>query len=159
MPHNIDSLQAKDLMTSPAKQVTEESCIKEAAEDMLENRIGALAVVDANGKYRGVISERMLLPHKSRIPFLREAIYKVLATHHGSISDLVHEMERMGDEPVKNATDYTAPCVAPEAAAIAVAEIIITHDAHHVPVVDNGTPVGMISRHDFLKVYTSATEL
>ena len=56
-----DDIQVEDVMASPVLTIRAEAPIKEAAQVMAEKRIGALPVVDANGKMAGIITESDVL--------------------------------------------------------------------------------------------------
>lgn len=56
-----DDIQVEDVMVSPALTIREEASIREAAEVMVKNRIGALPVTDAHGKLTGIITESDIL--------------------------------------------------------------------------------------------------
>lgn len=56
-----DEIQVEDIMVSPALTIPEEATIREAAEIMAKNRIGALPVTDKKGKLDGIITESDIL--------------------------------------------------------------------------------------------------
>ncbi len=56
-----DEIQVEDIMASPVLTVSEDATIQEAAQQMAQNRIGALPVLDKNGKLAGIISESDIL--------------------------------------------------------------------------------------------------
>ncbi len=56
-----DDIQVEDVMVSPAFTIGEEASIKEAAQVMAQNRIGALPVTDSNGEMVGIITESDIL--------------------------------------------------------------------------------------------------
>lgn len=56
-----DEIQVEDIMASPVLTILEDATIQEAAEKMAHKRIGALPVVDTQGKLVGVITESDIL--------------------------------------------------------------------------------------------------
>ena len=56
-----DEIQVEDVMISPVITIGEDAVLKEAAKKMVENRVGALPVVDSKGKMVGVVAESDLL--------------------------------------------------------------------------------------------------
>lgn len=56
-----DEFQVEDLMSSPVTTIDAQADIKEAAEIMVENRIGALPVTDPHHGLAGIITETDLL--------------------------------------------------------------------------------------------------
>lgn len=61
-------MKAKDAMTSPAVAVPLGTRPREAAEIMLQKRIGSLLVVDGEGRVIGIVTESDFLKEKA-IPF------------------------------------------------------------------------------------------
>lgn len=56
-----DDFQVEDIMTSPVMTIDANADVKEAAQIMIENRIGALPVTDAHHGLAGIITETDLL--------------------------------------------------------------------------------------------------
>ncbi len=56
-----DEISVEDIMVSPVFTITEDSLIKDAAEAMVDKRIGALPVTDKTGKLVGIITESDIL--------------------------------------------------------------------------------------------------
>ena len=56
-----DDIQVEDVMMSPAITIGEEASIKEAAQIMVQRRIGALPVVDSKEEMAGIITESDVL--------------------------------------------------------------------------------------------------
>ncbi len=56
-----DDIQVEDVMVSPAFTIGEGASIKEAAQVMVQKRIGALPVIDFKGHMVGIITESDIL--------------------------------------------------------------------------------------------------
>ena len=56
-----DDIQVEDIMVSPVLTIEEEASIREAAQIMVEKRIGALPVTDPGGKMVGIVAESDIL--------------------------------------------------------------------------------------------------
>ena len=56
-----DDIQVEDIMISPVFTIGEEETIQEAAKQMVQNRIGALPVVNSKGTMIGIITESDIL--------------------------------------------------------------------------------------------------
>ena len=56
-----DDIQVEDIMVTPVLTIREEDLIQEAAEIMVQKRIGALPVIDSRGKLAGIITESDIL--------------------------------------------------------------------------------------------------
>ncbi len=147
-------LMAQDVMTSPPFIINEEASLADVARSMLEKQVGSLIVVDESGVYKGLITERLMLPQKGHIPFNRGEIFKVLAGHIGSLGELMEVMKQLSSRPVSEFAKGDVPTTHPTQPIDKVADTMMVNEVHHLPVIDKKRPVGMISRHDFLKVYT-----
>ena len=147
------SISARDFMTSPPVCIEGSATVSDAAALMLERGVGSLVVVDENNLYKGVLTERLMFPQESMLPFARQPVYGMLSGHFGSPSELVDLINDLRKEKVADVASKNAPVVPPDCELEKVAEIMTKEGAHHLPVVDGKIPIGMISRHDFLKVY------
>ena len=56
-----DDIQVEDIMISPVFTIGEEETIQEAAKQLVQNRIGALPVVNSKGTMIGIITESDIL--------------------------------------------------------------------------------------------------
>ncbi len=115
--------KAKDIMTSPPIVVPEDFSVEKARALFMKNSINAAPVVDREGRIVGIVNRSLL----------DKAIYM------GLKSEVVSEvMER----------DFSY--VSPETHLGDVEKIIIERHQTFVPVVENGKPVGVITRTDIL---------
>lgn len=105
-------------VTAPASM-----SVRDAAVVMKERRIGAMMVVE-NGVLAGVFTER-------------DALNRVVAEGRDSQSTL------LADVMTKNPLT-----LGPDAVFIAALELMHQNRFRHVPIVENGVPVGMVSVRD-----------
>ena len=106
--------------------IKEDETAAEAAKKMSSNHVGCLVVLNAQGEFAGVLSERDMLA-------------KVLAT---SLSpDNVLNKDIMTPNAIYCNTDTEMA---------KVEQLMAKHNIRHVPVVENGIPVGMISSRDVI---------
>ena len=132
-------MRAKDIMSSPVHTVTQTASVESAAELITANAVTALPVVDATGALVGMVSESDLLWH--RVP-----------------SDPTAHMRPMPDVDPANRPGMVVEVMSPypvttrpDADVAEVAEQMLDHDVRSIPVVDDGTLVGIISRRDILR--------
>ncbi|GAA6733469.1 CBS domain-containing protein [Thermus oshimai] len=144
-------MKAKDAMTSPAIAVPLGASLKEAAETMLEKRIGSLLVVDEKGKLVGIVTESDFLKEKA-IPFSTFRAPLLLGRFLGreGVERLLAEAQAVRVEEIMTSPVHT---VAPEAPLEEVLRLMLDYDINHVPVVDGeGRPLGIITRFDLLRL-------
>jgi CBS domain-containing protein len=132
-------MRAKDIMSSPVHTVTQTASVEAATELITANAVTALPVVDPAGALVGMVSESDLLRH--RVPSDPTAHIRPMPdTDPGTRPGMVVEV--MSPHPVTTR---------PDADVAEVAEQMLDHDVRSVPVVDDGTLVGIISRRDILR--------
>lgn len=102
-----------------------DECLADAALRMCENGIGSLVVMDGD-KLAGVLTERDVLA----------------AVADGAAPEVTPVSNYMTDEPLVAAPDLELD----EAAAL-----MVEHGIRHLPVVRQGTPVGMVSARDVVE--------
>ena len=61
------------------------------------------------------------------------------------------------DAPIKSFMSDNVICVSPQTVMTKVGEIFDSSTFHHVPVVENDVPVGILSKHDYYKLLDSHT--
>ncbi len=136
-----------DLMTRHLVTVRRDTSLAEAAKLMLARHVSGLLVVDEAGALIGVVTEGDLLQRAELGTEGRNAsrLRAFLMPGHQA-ADYVkthgrHVSEVMTAEPV---------CVAPDTALAAAAALMRGRHIKRLPVVEDGRPVGVISRSDLL---------
>lgn len=106
--------------------VPPETSLARAAQKMRDSRVGALLVVDPSGKAVGILSERDIV-HR--------------ATAVSAVPDEVAVAEVM--TPTLISCSTTTPVSEAH-------QLMVSHGVRHVPVLQDGVPVGIISSRDLL---------
>ena len=140
-------MQASDIMTRNIVSIGREAQICEAIRLMLDNHVSGLPVVDAAGKVVGILTEGDLLrrteiaTEKRRWPWL----------------DFVLGPGRMASDYVKTHGRVVDELMTHEVVAagadMPLAEIVALMERRRIkrlPIIDNGTLVGIVSRADLL---------
>lgn len=151
-------MKVRDIMSQPVITAHEEASLEEVAKLMLEHEIGAVPVVDDRGRLVGIITESDFTGKERGFPFSAyrapqvfgewlepdglERIYAVARTRKAKEIMSAPVVTAEEDEPVT-----------------AVVERMIHYDLHRIPVVRDGVPVGMVTRHDLLKLMLDAPML
>ncbi|NQW20507.1 MAG: CBS domain-containing protein [Chloroflexi bacterium] len=144
---------ASEIMTSPVVTVTADKPVSEAARIMLDKNIGSLVVVDAAGKFLGLLSESKYLPEATVLPYLRQSVLRVLGTELGDPENIEEVILNTRNTLVGGAMNKDATTVTPDTHLGVVAKLMVESESHHLPVLENGKPIGMISRHDLLTLF------
>ncbi len=158
MPNNGTEQQititAREIMSSPVITISEDATVAEAATLMLKHRIGALIVIDADGMFAGLVSERQFLPVEVIIPYMRGRAFRLLGKEIADMENLEETMAGVGSTKIGDVMAEGVHTDVEDTHAADLAEFMITENHRHSPILRNGRPVGMVSRHDFMRILT-----
>ncbi|WP_116141128.1 CBS domain-containing protein [Trinickia diaoshuihuensis] len=127
-----DPQAAKRIAQAPVITIDAQSSVFEAVKMMAQHQIGALIVTEGNeGKIAGIITER-------------DYARKIVLLDRSSKSTAVGEIMTKQVLHVRM-TDTTEDCMA----------LMTEHRMRHLPVIDNGKLVGMVSIGDLVKAIIS----
>ena len=142
---------ARDLMTQPVVTVRLDASLAEVAKTMVECRVGCVPVVDAHGQLRGIITQTDFGDPAKGTPFSMEAVL-----HMFSRPLSCEEIQRVRVDARKTTAKeimITEVITGVEdTPAEELARQMLRYDIDHIPVVYEGMPVGIVARHDFLRL-------
>src|SRR5499427_8324096 len=138
-------MRAKDVMTSPAITVTPETHCKDAAALLVRHRISALPVVDASGRLVGLVSEADLLPLEATPDPRSQAT--PLPARTMPLPQTVDEVMTPEVYTVDEDMDLGV-----------VAQRMLEANVKRFPVLHGDRVVGVVSRHDLVKVIARSDE-
>lgn len=141
----------KELMVSPVITVKSNNTLEHVAKIMIKNRIGCLPVVDNEGKMLGIITEAEFTAEKSTFPFSRANAPKLFGKWmlKENIEDMYKSAKTMKAEEIMN-TSYVY--VDKDDSVFDLLNTMIDNNVFRMPVLKDGKPVGIITRHDLLKL-------
>ena len=141
----------KELMVSPVITVNSNHTLEHVAKIMIKNRIGCLPVVDNEGKMLGIITEAEFTAEKSTFPFSRVNAPKLFGKWmlKENIEDMYKSAKTMKAEEIMN-TSYVY--VDKDDSVFDLLNTMIDNNVFRMPVLKDGKPVGIITRHDLLKL-------
>lgn len=119
--------RADEIMTKDVTVITEDESVREAAERLAKDDIGALPICDRNKQIKGMLTDRDIVVH-------------VVARGRDVNNTRAGEMEQgqivslRPDDSIQHACDLMAQ-----------------HQLRRLPVVDNGRVLGMVSQADVAK--------
>lgn len=138
-------------MVTPVVTVHQECTLEQAARTMLDKDIGALPVVDKQGELLGIVTESDFAAKEKGIPFSlyrspqlfgkwmpKQGVEKLYASARKmSVSEIMrHEVVTVTED---DSLEH-------------VLQKMLSNDFHRLPVVRGKIPVGMVSRHDLLRL-------
>ncbi len=143
---------AQDIMSTEVVTVTTTTTLSEVAKKFVETRFGNLPVLDESGKLIGTISETDLIEQQSplHIPTVMTLFDWVFAF--GSEKQFKAEVDRVTATVVGELYSKDPIVCSPDATMRDMAGLMSQHKVHLLPVVDNGTMVGVVARLDLIRV-------
>lgn len=144
-------MKAREIMSSPAITIPETATLEHAAKLMTDKHIGGLPVVDADGRLVGFITDSDFAAKEQGVPFSLFRAPQVLG----------HWLGREGIERIYESArnllvrDFMSrpPIWANEDDPIdRVARLMMERDVNRVVIARDGRPVGIVARHDLLRL-------
>ncbi len=141
----------RDIMAQPLVTVREDATLEEVAHTMLKHRVGSMPVVDQDGRLTGMLTGTDFSIREKSIPFTDVTALSLFGywvpgedvEHIYALGRTIRARELMSC-PVVTATEQETVS--------AVVARMRKHRITHIPVLRKGLPVGMVSRHDLLKL-------
>mgnify|MGYP001313914096 CR=1 FL=1 len=150
----MEYLKVEQIMSAPVLTIDESNTVGEAASKMIENQIGCLPVL-SSGNLVGMVSERLFMPKTMSIPFMRGETLEVLGHVLGTTERLTEIADSIKDIFVSEVMREEIPEINSQTKVSEAAKLMLENGLDHLPVLDNKNVIGVISRHDLLKVFTN----
>lgn len=130
-------------------QIAQDATLLEAAGVLVEKRVSALAMLDDDGKIIGVFGERTLI--EGLFPsYLGELHHTAFAVDDTQILDRC--AQQAATEPAReHLVEAEEITLDEDTSATHVAELFLHHGLAALPVIRDGTFVGMLRRTDFAR--------
>lgn len=139
------------IMSRPPVTVPSGTTLAEAARIMLDGNIGSLLCVDGAGKLVGIVTDSDFASRKVGIPFSDFRAPTVLGQWiEGGGVERIYERAR--ERQVDEIMTTPVHCVETGADLEAVLRVMLDKNIKHVPIVRDGRPFGIVTRHDLLKL-------
>lgn len=143
-----------DILTEPVVVASEETMAVEIAQAMLDRRIGGIPIVDSEGLLVGIVTESDFAGTEQSVPLAvptAPASERLPGVGRGR---QLRTHRRRGSRASPTGEIRTSPVVTAEEheAVQDVVERMIEHDVGRVPIVRGWELIGIVSRHDILKL-------
>ena len=149
---------ASDIMTSPVVTIGPDVTVGEAASLMLEGGFGGIPVVGDSEEYLGIVTENWFMPQEEGYPLMRGTTFSLLGALMGDTRNIEVAMEKAKSTRVGDVLEPSHPVVDAGTPVGDIASAMMGDNIHHMPVLQGGKVVGMVSRHDFLKIFGSSLD-
>ncbi len=144
-------MRARDMMTQPVVTVRQDSSLAETARAMVDQKAGCVLVVDLQGKLCGIVTQTDFSPDQHGVPFSMEALLQKFSRSL-PLEALEQFRKEARETRVKQIMVTEVITGAEETPLEEMARLMLRYDIDHIPVVRDGVPVGMVARHDFLRL-------
>lgn len=146
--------RARDIMTTPAVTVKADMTVKDLVALFRDQRIGGAPVVDDDGNLMGIVTEGDLMAMDAdvQMPHYFELFDSII--YLGSQKKFKAQLEKAAAANVEQLMTGAdrVKTVGPDDPARAAATLMSKHRFDRVPVVQDGKVVGIITRHDIMKI-------
>ena len=151
-------LKAKDIMTKDLITVSPETEIAHAAKLLLENRINGVPVTDEAGKLVGILCQSDLIAQQKKLPV--PSFFTLLNGLIPLISkkQIEKQVRKIVAITVAQAMTPNPVTVQPDMNIEEVAALMVDHNFHTLPVVDEGELVGIVGKEDMLRTLMPISE-
>lgn len=147
----MDEQTVARIMTPSPVTVTADATLEEAARRMLDANIGSVLVVDGEDRLIGIVTESDFCTREVGIPFSTFRAPQLL----GRWIDQ-DDLERIYSEgraiPVRDIMSSPVYTVPEEGTLADVLATMHGRRVEQIPVVREGRPIGIVARHDLLKL-------
>ena len=141
-------MQAKDIMTTDVVTVEPDARVADIAGLLVEHRVSAIPVVDADGQIVGIVSEGDLMRRSEIHTEKRHSWWLVAMT---SSAKLAEEFTKTHGVKASEVMTKDVTTVTEDASVGWVAEVLESKKIKRVPVVRDGKLVGIISRANLIQ--------
>lgn len=145
-------MKVREIMSSPAVTVNGDTPLPEVARLMQQRNIGAIPVVDGAGKLIGMITETDFTGVGRAVPFSLDLAPVVFGARAATVAELERIYAMARKLKAKEAMTEKIQTTTEDEEVGRLVQRMLDKDFKHVPVVRDGKPVGMVARHDVLKL-------
>ena len=144
-------LKAKDIMTTKVLTVSEETGVEELARLFEERGVNAMPVLDQAGQMVGIVTQTDLVEQDKplHIPTVISIFDWVIYLE--SEKNFKDEVAKITARTVGSLCARDVVTCSPETPVSEIAEMMVEHKAHLIPVVEGKTLLGVVARLDIIR--------
>jgi len=141
----------REIMTAPVVTVSPDLSVKDLAALFRDRRIGGAPVVE-NGKLVGIVTEGDLMALNADVEFPHYFELFDSIIYLGSQKKFKEQLQKAAAAAVRELMTREVMTVSPDDPARKAATLMSRHHFDRVPVVEGETVVGLVTRHDIIKL-------
>lgn len=144
-------LKAKDIMTTKVLTVTEDTGVEELARLFEERGVNAMPVLDQAGHLVGIVTQTDLVEQDKplHIPTVISIFDWVIYLE--SEKNFKDEVAKITARTVGSLCARDVVTCSPETPVSEIAELMVEHKAHLIPVVEGKALLGVVARLDIIR--------
>jgi CBS domain-containing protein len=144
-------MKVAEIMSQPVVTIRENASLEDAARLMLDKNIGCLPVVDESGKLRGIVTESNFTAKEKGVPFSTFRAPQLLGQWMSdkNVEQIYDAARRIAIKEI-----MTAPVIflQEDDRINKAVELMLKHNINRLPVLRGDVPVGIVARHDLLRL-------
>lgn len=148
-------MTVRDVMTRSVVTVERRTPLKDVAQLLIHNAVSGVPVVGDDGAVVGVVSEGDLLIKEQGRAAIR---HRPLARFLGESAEARDQLAKLEAVTAGNAMTSPAVTIASDRPIAEAAALMTRRRVNRLPVVDDGTLVGILSRADLVRAYVRTDE-
>ncbi len=149
------TIKVRDVMSSPAITVRPDTSSEHVIDTLLRNDISGVPVVDENCRLVGIVSESDLVLSAAYGKGNRRALALVAEVIQGHPAGWV---DRVNAQTAESLMTTEVTTVAPDDDIAEASRRMLRRRCSRLPVIESGTVVGVLSRHDVVRALFAQTE-
>lgn len=153
MMEKVEEMKAKDIMAAPVVTIGPKATVGEAAQKMLDNKISCLPVVNEEGRLVGMLTHSDFGLHRKFMP-LADNLYTLFGSW-ASPETIEQAVKAVSSKSVESVMVHPVVTVGEDDSIAKVAEVMAHKGVNRVPVMRDHQVIGIITRHDLLKLIGS----
>jgi CBS domain-containing protein len=142
----------REIMTTPVITVHPDTSVKDLVALFRTHRVGGLPVVNDDDMLVGIVTEGDLMAMNADVPMPHYFELFDSIIYLGSQKKFKEQLQKAAAATVADLMTAAPFTVKPDDPARAAATLMSRHGFDRVPVEDEGKVVGMVTRHDIIKL-------
>jgi len=148
-------MKINDIMTKGVISVKATESVAMAAKTMLDNDIGGLPVIDEQNNLVGMITESDFIGKKVDIPHAMVSMTQLLGQTHYN-ADILQVFDKCKNTSVQDVMSKKLYTLSSSATLTDANYLLLSNEISRIPIVDDNKLVGIVTKRDILKVFSSS---
>jgi CBS domain-containing protein len=145
-------MKVSEIMVAPPVTVDADASVMQVARVLLEQRLPGVPVVDKQGNLLGVVTEADLIVRNANLHFPRFLTFIDSLMPTGGVREFEAELRRMLATSAREVMSDRLVTIGQDADVADAATMMLDKHANPLPVLEDGTLVGTISRTDLVRL-------